>query len=28
MLNERGWDVFTATPYYQPSRAFFLCTPR
>lgn len=28
MLNERGWDVFTATPYYQRSRTFFLCLPR
>lgn len=28
MLDERGWDVFTATPFYRPSRAFFLCVPR
>ncbi len=28
MLTERGWDVFTATPYYLPSRTFFLCLPR
>jgi hypothetical protein len=28
MLNERGWEVFTSTPYYQPSRTFFLCNPR
>jgi hypothetical protein len=28
MLTERGWDVFTATPYYVPSRTFFLCLPR
>ena len=28
MLNERGWEVFTAMPYYEPSRTFFLCLPR
>ncbi|HYO40515.1 MAG TPA: class I SAM-dependent methyltransferase [Nocardioidaceae bacterium] len=28
MLTERGWDVFTAQPYYQRSRTFFLCLPR
>lgn len=28
MLNERGWEVFAAQPYYQPSRTFFLCLPR
>jgi hypothetical protein len=28
MLSERGWDVFTATPHYQRSRAFFFCAPR
>jgi 2-polyprenyl-3-methyl-5-hydroxy-6-metoxy-1,4-benzoquinol methylase len=28
MLHERGWDVFTATPYYMPTRTFFLCQPR
>ena len=28
MLTERGWDVFTAQPFYRPSRTFFLCLPR
>lgn len=28
MLTERGWDVFTAQPFYQQSRTFFLCLPR
>jgi hypothetical protein len=28
MLNGRGWEVFTATPHYQESRAFFFCIPR
>jgi hypothetical protein len=27
MLNERGWDVFQATPFYLPNRTFFLCLP-
>ena len=28
MLDERGWDVYTLTPYYLPTRTFFLCQPR
>lgn len=28
MLTERGWDVFTAQPYYERSRTFFLCLPK
>ncbi len=28
MLNERGYDVFAAHPYYVRSRTFFLCLPR
>ncbi len=28
MLEERGWDVYTLTPYYLPTRTFFLCQPR
>lgn len=28
MLQERGWDVYTLTPYYIPTRTFFLCQPR
>jgi hypothetical protein len=28
MLDEHGYDVLTATPWYLPSRTFFLCLPR
>ena len=28
MLEERDWDVYTLTPYYLPTRTFFLCQPR
>ena len=28
MLDERGWDVYTLTPYYLSTRTFFLCQPR
>ena len=28
MLNERGWDVYTMTPFYLPDRTFYLCQPR
>ncbi|MFD1824937.1 class I SAM-dependent methyltransferase [Mumia zhuanghuii] len=28
MLHERGWNVLTQTPYYMPTRTFFLCMPR
>lgn len=28
MLNERGYDVLTANPWYLPTRTFFLCLPR
>lgn len=28
MLHDRGYDVFSATPYYEPTRTFFLCQPR
>ena len=28
MLDERGWDVYTLTPYYLSTRTFFLCYPR
>ena len=28
MLGERGYDVLTAMPFYQPTRTFFLCLPR
>ncbi|HZA72671.1 MAG TPA: glycosyltransferase [Propionibacteriaceae bacterium] len=28
MLDERGWDVYTLTPYYLATRTFFLCYPR
>ena len=28
MLDAHGYDVLTATPWYLPSRTFFLCLPR
>jgi hypothetical protein len=28
MLDERGYDVLTANPWYLPTRTFFLCLPR
>lgn len=28
MLGEHGYDVLTATPWYLPTRTFFLCLPR
>lgn len=28
MLDLQGYDVLTATPWYLPSRTFFLCLPR
>ena len=28
MLDAQGYDVLTATPWYLPSRTFFLCLPR
>jgi hypothetical protein len=28
MLDDRGWEVFTLTPFYLPTRTFFLCQPR
>jgi hypothetical protein len=28
MLEEHGYNVLTATPWYLPSRTFFLCLPR
>lgn len=28
MLDEHGYDVLTANPWYLPSRTFFLCLPR
>jgi 2-polyprenyl-3-methyl-5-hydroxy-6-metoxy-1,4-benzoquinol methylase len=28
MLEDRGWDVFTLTPFYLSTRTFFLCQPR
>lgn len=28
MLDERGYDVLTATPWYLPTRTYFLCLPR
>jgi hypothetical protein len=27
MLADNGYDVLTATPWYEPSRTFFLCLP-
>lgn len=27
MLGEHGYDVLTATPWYLPTRSFFLCLP-
>ena len=27
MLADHGYDVLTATPWYEPSRTFFLCLP-
>lgn len=28
MLEDHGYDVLTATPWYLPTRTFFLCLPR
>ena len=28
MLDDRGWDVYTLTPFYLSTRTFFLCQPR
>ena len=28
MLDERGYDVLAAVPWYLPTRTFWLCTPR
>jgi hypothetical protein len=28
MLDDRGWDVYTLTPFYLSTRTFFLCYPR
>jgi SAM-dependent methyltransferase len=28
MLDDHGYDVLTATPWYLPSRTFFLCLPQ
>jgi len=28
MLNDHGFEVLTASPWYLPSRTFFLCLPR
>ena len=28
MLDDRGWEVFTLTPFYLSTRTFFLCQPR
>ena len=28
MLNDHGFEVLTANPWYLPSRTFFLCLPR
>ena len=28
MLDDRGWEVYTLTPFYLPTRTFFLCQPR
>ena len=28
MFDDRGWDVYTLTPFYLSTRTFFLCQPR